>query len=272
MRILTDLHSHTAYSFDCQADAEAMCLSAIEKGISYFAITDHCDVDCIAAGIYDEYDYRAARETVLSLKEKYAKRIRILYGIEIGGANVCPKESEALVKECGFDFVLGSVHNLYRVPDFYFMRYELMSRPVIDDLMRRMIEAQGELCELPFIHSLAHITYPLRYIARSGRKDIKSMDYAEDYERLFKRLIASGKSLEVNSSTLRNGGTFTLPDAPLLSLYRQCGGERITVGSDAHIPEDVGTKITDTYDMLKSLGFSAIDVYVEGKRKALPLH
>ena len=41
--MLIDLHTHSKYSFDAQDKILDLTLSAIEKGFSYIAITDHKD-------------------------------------------------------------------------------------------------------------------------------------------------------------------------------------------------------------------------------------
>lgn len=45
------------------------------------------------------------------------------------------------------------------------------------------------------------------------------------------------------------------------NLYRELGGEIITVGSDSHRPEHLGTYITDAKNLLKSLGFGYFCTY-----------
>jgi histidinol-phosphatase (PHP family) len=43
--LMIDLHSHTNNSPDAADTAEAMVLSAIEKGIDVYGVTDHCEVN-----------------------------------------------------------------------------------------------------------------------------------------------------------------------------------------------------------------------------------
>lgn len=49
--------------------------------------------------------------------------------------------------------------------------------------------------------------------------------------------------------------------AALLELYRDCGGELITLGSDAHRPEDVGKGIAQAQELLRTVGFRYFTVY-----------
>jgi histidinol-phosphatase (PHP family) len=41
----------------------------------------------------------------------------------------------------------------------------------------------------------------------------------------------------------------------ILKRYRELGGEIITVGSDAHKPEDIGSHFNDAAELLSACGF-----------------
>ena len=88
---------------------------------------------------------------------------------------------------------------------------------------------------------LAHLTYPLRYVSfKYGRNIDISCFYCKICE-IYKVLIERGISLEVNTSRFRERYHYLLtPELPLLDLYLCLGGKRITLGSDAHIPENLG--------------------------------
>ena len=55
-------------------------------------------------------------------------------------------------------------------------------------------------------------------------------------EEIFSLMIPRGIGLELNT----NRGNDPLPSANILRLYRQMGGEIVTIGSDAHVPEHIG--------------------------------
>ena len=259
-KIKMDMHCHTAFSFDSEADPRELCENAVRRGITHLAITDHCDYDCIISGLYEPYLADKAKETVFSLKKEYKDRLEITYGIELGGAHAVPKEAEELVKEYGFEFVLGSLHNLRNVPDFYFMNFKDMPDGLIESLVDRNISELCEIAELPFIDSVAHITYPLRYVKAVGRNfDIEK--HQARFEELLKLIIKNGKALEVNTSPYRKGIADTMPEKQLLETYRRLGGARITLGSDAHTAEGVGDGIYEAAATLKKLGFESVTIF-----------
>ena len=125
------------------------------------------------------------------------------------------------------------------------------------------------MVDLGMLSTLAHITYINRYMTICGIKfDFKP--YYDDLSMLYKKLITSGKSLEVNASGLRRGD-ITMPGRDLLSLYRECGGEAVTLGSDAHTAEDVGKGIEEAASMLRELGFRSQTVVRDGKLTQIEL-
>jgi histidinol-phosphatase (PHP family) len=52
-----------------------------------------------------------------------------------------------------------------------------------------------------------------------------------------------------------------LPDPAVYALYRQCGGEIVTVGSDAHRAADVGNLVKDGAGLLRAAGFGYIAAF-----------
>ena len=60
-----------------------------------------------------------------------------------------------------------------------------------------------------------------------------------------------------------------LPD--ILARYKEMGGELITIGSDAHVPEKIAGRFEETAEILQSLGFRYYAVYSDRKPQMLPL-
>ena len=113
--------------------------------LNTIALCDHCDIDDILDGIYPPYPADEICRAVTAVRDKYAGRLEILYGIELGQPHARPEESKRLLEKYNFDFVIGSLHNLRNYPDFCFLRYDVMTYEHIDLLVRRSID---ELCEV----------------------------------------------------------------------------------------------------------------------------
>ena len=56
-----------------------------------------------------------------------------------------------------------------------------------------------------------------------------------------------------------------MPGADILRLYRRLGGEIITLGSDAHRPEDVAASSASGQELLRECGFRYFTTFTGGK-------
>ena len=97
------------------------------------------------------------------------------------------------------------------------------------------------------------------------------MKHADAAEKLFKKMIAKDIALEVNVSTLWKGLGFALPDRDFLSLYKECGGRLITVGTDSHSPEHIGECVDQGFELLRSVGLKDILVVRDGKKTVVKI-
>ena len=270
---LADTHTHTFFSFDGHQTIDELCESAAKKGISAIAVTEHYDADGIIEGYYPPYFADKSRDAVYEARDKYKGKLKISHGIELAQPYTYPKECSALISDYKFDYVIGSLHNLVKFPDFCFLNYEKMPQLLMETFWERSLDEiyslllQYEGCR---IHTLAHLTYPVRYMKRAGR-DVDMKRFYPKIELIYKRLIEKGIALEVNTSGLRQGAEMTFPDNNLIWLYRECGGELITVGSDAHFAKDVGADIEATYKLLHEFGFRYTIYYGADGAEMIPL-
>ncbi len=111
--MLQDLHAHTYYSFDCNDTPEKVIETAIASGITLLGISDHNHGVGLArkqacynqgTNLNTDYDQALLRyyDHIKLLKEKYAKKIKILCGIEI--ATVIGKDNYALPNRTDVSF------------------------------------------------------------------------------------------------------------------------------------------------------------------------
>jgi len=259
---ICDSHLHTTNSFDGNYSLDKMCAAAVRAGISEIAVTEHCDIDCILDGIYPPYDEAKIREDIKAARDKYDGLLRIDHGVELGQAHLRLEESKALLERDDYDFVLGSLHNLPDVPDFSLLKFDKMTIEQAVSLWERSLTEVNKLVRCGLINSLAHITYPIRYITLAG-KSIDLVKYYPQLEEIFGYMIENGIALEINSSGIRQGLGFTLPSEEILRFYVKCGGRMVTVGSDAHFAEHIGADIPAVYDMLHDAGLDSVTVFRE---------
>lgn len=266
-KCICDQHVHSEFSMDCEVAVDEMCRAAIELGMAEIVFTDHCDINAHDDNIY-VYDPDASYRAYMNAKDKYSGRLRVTCGIELGQGTQRPDAAEHILATHDYEFVLGSLHNLNRVPDFSFIKYDVMLLREFQLLWERYLDELREMIEWGHFNSLAHLTYPIRYLKIAG-KELSLIPYYEQLRELFRILIEKNIALEINTSGIRAGIGETLPSIEIMKLYRDVGGRMVTVGSDSHFPEHIGSAVADTYDMLKANGFDYITVFHDGEPKKL---
>lgn len=266
-----DYHVHSSLSIDAdpKASIEAVLKTAVDRGMDELALCDHYDVNWVIAEQNPDIDFRESLKRINAAKENLrlaGKNIKteFLLGIELGQPNQCPEKANEVLAKNDFDFILCALHNARDEEDFYFIDYKNTN---ILNLIRIFEKYTNELCELAEwgnFHALAHITYPVRYCLLNNIH-IPVLKYTDLYKKLFSIMIHRGIALEVNTSGLRKKINQPSPPYELLKLYKETGGELITVGSDAHNTSDIFSGIPHIYERLLALGFKYIST-VKGKK------
>lgn len=261
-----DSHTHSLFSFDGDPASapDEMCRAALSKKITHLAITDHFEANNDPEGLDMPYDACAAYEAVAAAKEKFSGAPVLSYGIEVGQIHQYPALAERFLSSHPFETVIGSVHNLRGKPDFYFWDMKNMSEDEFFSYWSAYLREILELLSFGAIDILAHLTYPVRYLMKAGRNYDLSKDQ-KLLEQILGRVLDLGILLEVNTSGYRQGMDSPLPDRRILSLYRQMGGHRISIGSDAHKPSDIGADYDRAEEFLLSLGFDRV-FFVQNKQ------
>lgn len=257
--MLADLHTHSMFSFDGGKDAtlDNMAKRAMEAGLTHLAVTDHCDINNEIEGNHPVPDREALYHAIMEAKEKYRGKLDILFGIEMGEATQYPEQALAMLERYPYDIVLGSLHNIKGEKDFYWFDYAQYSNAQLHEFFDRVLEESLGVCDFPHVRVITHLTYMERYMYRQGM----ALDYSLHQEglcRLFDRIIQNNLVLELNTSDLATG--YALPPAPLLSLYRERGGTRVCLGSDAHEPSAIARNFGAAKELLLACGFDTLTI------------
>lgn len=275
---LADLHTHTNFSPDAESTPEQMCGRAAELGLAAYAITDHCDCNfwyplenCESTTATDAEMYGAGKyanasiDCQTALKEKYSGRLNLLCGIEFGQPLQNPERAEEIASRSELDFIIGSHHQNAGENDFYWIEYDKLDSSEIYRLLDDYFCQVYEMSKWGKFDVLGHLTYPLRYICGEYGIDIDMKRYDDVIREIFCTLIHSGKGIEINTSGLRQKYGLTFPTLDYIKLYRELGGEIITLGSDAHCAADIGKGICEGAELAKAAGFKYISYFKERK-------
>lgn len=262
MPICADCHLHSSHSGDSQAPMEAMIEKGIALGLKKMCFTEHMDMDYPVSerepdNIFlvntDSYLYDLIR-----CKERYGDRITLLFGVELGLQPHLLGDNARYVNSYDFDFVIGSSHVVNGRDPYYPSYYE--GRTEAEAYREYFTSIADNLKKYTNFDVYGHLDYVVRY-GPNKNENYAYADYRDVIDVILKNLIDNEKGIELNTAGFRKGLHAPNPCAEILSRYRELGGEIVTIGSDAHAPEDIGTHFTEAAEILSSCGFRYYCVY-----------
>lgn len=271
-----DMHTHTSFSVDSDEPFEKMLLRADELGLLAYAVTDHCEAGRFYSAQhygkpkmnsnFDLYDYRdsfnSSVEAVTRTKQNYSGKVKLICGVELGEPLYDMDATTEVLSDKRLDFVIASLHELEGYDDFAFLDYR--NHDIYELLYKYFLEIY-RICKWGKFDSLGHLTYTLRYIEGNFGFKVDLNHYTGIIRESLRLLAEKNIALEINTSGLRQnyGKIFPLPE--YVKMFRELGGEIITIGSDAHNAKDLAAGITDGIEIAKESGFKYIAYYEQRK-------
>ena len=264
MPIISDCHLHSHHSTDSTASMESMIEAGIAAGLKIMCFTEHNDFMLPdvpgAKHASDEWvlNTDSYLYELLQYREKYKDRIKILFGAEIGLQDICVRENAVFAKSHEFDFLIGSTHIVRGMDPYYPEYFEGRDR---EDAYHEYFEAELQSIKKNSNFDVyGHLDYVVRYGGglAEGYDLSRHMDL---FDEILKTLIDKEKGIELNSGGLKKGMKDFHPRMEVIKRYRELGGEIITVGSDAHAPENVADGFDRACEVLKECGFKYYCVF-----------
>lgn len=264
-QITADCHTHSSNSFDAENSVCEMLKQANQIGLDYLTITDHFE-----SAFYFEPDEefgdlkKLLPQSVIDIRQQQSintEKTELLCGIELGEPLHDIKATNEVLSLTDYDFVLCSMHNLRDMGDFFWLDYKSDEIP---SLLKKYFRELCECVQWGNFDSLAHITYPMRYICDRSKIAVDFNDYKNEIDEVLSLLAEKEKALEFN--TCRNPelspkAIGKCRDIPYLRRFKELGGKHVTLGSDAHKTQDLSKGIGGAIDILRELGYSEFTVY-----------
>ena len=268
MGIVSDYHLHTSFSEDSDTPMEDMIRAAIGLGLKEICFTEHLDLDYPKDCGSFLLDLDAYTDRLLSLRKNYKDVISIRLGLEMGMQAHLGEAYARIAGQYPFDFLIASQH-LVEGSDPYYPKFWEGRRE--EQVYRAYFESILEnLSSMPQFDTLGHLDYIVRYGPNQNR--FYSYEaYRDVIDPILLYLIRNGKCLEVNAAGLKYGLGHPNPEESVLRRYRQLGGTRITIGSDAHRPEHIAYAFPQVQALLLQLGFTHYTVFQNRIPAELPL-
>lgn len=183
------------------------------------------------------------------------------FGLEVDHVPGKAREIGQFLALRSWDFLLGSVHWLGdfpidRSPDDWADRSP-------DDIWEAYVQATEDLCQTGLYDVLTHPDLPKIW----GHRPRLSLD--PWFDRIVQAVSHANMALEINTRGLRRPIQEVYPD---LALVRRAhaAGVPISLGSDAHRPEDVGRDLDLAVDLARAAGYDRSVQFSNRRREELP--
>ncbi|MGE5380749.1 MAG: histidinol-phosphatase HisJ family protein [Methylocystaceae bacterium] len=250
--MLIDYHIHALSHGEYQPDAEwyrEYLLRAAACGINEIGFSEH-----------DEYWEQVKPESIRRLAEQ-VPAVKIKVGLETEFRHAQDTQIQQFLKRGSLDYVIGSVHFLgewnFDHPD-YKERFDWYP---IDEIYQQYF---AELLAMIISHQFDIVGH-LDLIKIWGRRPDKSI--SSYLEPLLGNLRRSGMAIEINSGGLRKPVQEIYPEPALLSML-YAANIPLTLGSDAHHPDQVGWELDRCYQLARQAGYRKLAGFT-GRRMQL---
>jgi histidinol-phosphatase (PHP family) len=250
-----DAHLHTDLSPDSAVPIDVYAAAALERGINEIAITDHLDFEPGAPAF--GYSTFADRERIVRrAAERWGPQgVDIRFGVELTYDRSWEADIRDHLANHPYDFTIGSVHD--RVESPYHARNVAawVEGRSLKDILAPSFDEVEAAARSGLFDAIGHIDVVKRYLY-PWVKPPALADQPELYEPILRALVESGTALEVNVSGLRYQVAESFPSPAIVARFRELGGRAVTVGSDAHRPDQFAWGLADGYAIASAAGFT----------------
>ncbi len=265
---MKDCHVHTKISHDGISTIDEYLAVAKKKGIDEITLTEHYD-------IYDGVDSDLKTLDIDYYLDEYIKywnkpNVKVNFGLEIGLQPDIVYKILDMVKRYPFDFIIGSSHitckkDMAMDKSFFegYTRHHAYKR-YFEEVLENIKIYDNEF------DVYGHLDYVVRY----GGYEEKQIDYEEFkdiLDEILISLIEKEKGIEINTSGIRYGLESPHPNIDIIRRYRELGGKIITIGSDAHKADDLGSNFDIALNILENVGFDEVTFYHKRKPKFIKI-
>jgi histidinol-phosphatase (PHP family) len=263
---MIDYHVHPNYSMDAKGTLEEFCDSAISKGIQEIAFTTHVDADletedCFVLVEGERIHIQSDRwvehyeASIRTIGDKYKERgLLVKLGAEL---DLYPGVAEVLPErffQTDFDFIIGSVHLIeHKAISLREEAEEIFTKYSVEELGEIYFSMLFESIDISLFNILGHIDIYRRYGEAFYGHSIHTL-WKPHLKELASKMRKYNVGFEINTSAWRKGQNEPMPAKLLTKALIEQGVDTITVGSDAHKPQDVGDGIKRAIELLKQLG------------------
>lgn len=263
---LADYHIHTSFCNHANGTMKEFVKHAISAGLVEMGFADHNPLPTNFTNPYRMLpeDMPIYLNIINDLKNEFPQ-IEIKIGIELDYIESAIDFTQEFVKRNDFDYIIGSVHYLNLNPSHDLLYLNDLHWDEKNELFSKYFDVMEKAVSSGLFDIVGHFDLPRRFW---GNLDEMSFEYAVRVLKLVKKYDLC---LEINTSGFRTKNVEEpFPGHDLLCLARDLRIP-ITLGSDSHIPHDVGSYFHEAVTLLKKIGYTEVSFFANRSRISKPI-
>jgi histidinol-phosphatase (PHP family) len=262
---MIDFHTHTYLCGHATGTAEEYVEMAIKRGVKIYGVSDHAPLpDHLREGVTMREDQ--AEPYILSVQkaaEKFKDIIEVKVGFEVDYPFFETFITDYFVDE-RVDYLVGSVHLLHGLPIDHSGHMELWETRDKDYIYEEYYKRVNEMVLTGKINIVGHLDLPKKYGTRPAK------DHSELIRTIAKNARNSNTAVELNTAGLRKPVKEIYPSREIVEILVD-EKTPLTLGSDAHSPEDVAYGFDRALALLKEYGVTKLSTFTKRERSEIEI-
>lgn len=266
---MVDYHMHTPLCHHAQGSPAEYLEVARQRGLREIGFADHYPLDLLGIKPRNKVTMSSGElagyiEEIWALGES-ADGIKVKLGVEVDFIPGKERESARLLQRDNFDFVIGSIHFIDRwdfTHPLQASRYETSDLALI---YRSYFELLWQACSSGLFDIIGHLDVVKKFGYRLSPEEMEPL-----WQRTAELLREKDLAFELNTSGRAVAAAEFYPGRRMLEICRRAGVP-VTLGSDAHAPEQVGRYFDEALELLREVGYRELAVFSARRRSYLPL-
>ncbi len=267
-KFISDTHIHSDISYDALDPTIKLCEYATQIGLYSITITDQCN--CNEYSIKNSR--RAIRQSFFLTKKAqnvFKDSINVFTGIELGQPVHNERAADDALLQSDFDFVLAGNYKLKDSDNFEKITF---TNNNANTVLLKYLDEIIELIDWGEFDSLAHLTYPFKFIYNHPEIKIDNISISEKLNIIIEKLSEKQKALEVDEYMLEVPKDNFLSANNILTTFKKAGGKYITLGSNAHSYKNIGHGINKGLHTALDVGFTHFSLFKNRVPYLLPIN
>lgn len=257
---MVDYHTHTNRCGHASGTVEEYIESALSKNIREIGFSDHAP---LPESICDGYTMPASEveqyiASIEECRERYEDRIAVRLGFEVDFP-LQGSFDRKYFTDPRVDYLIGSCHFIdgwpFDHPDF---TGGYRDRD-IDDIYASYYSVIESMAGSKLFDFIGHFEIIKKFGYRSKR------DFSPTVEKIARIMAANDLAAEINTAGMLHPVREMYPSDRIIQIFFNCNVP-ITIGSDAHGPEQVGNLFPEAIGKITRAGYRKISGFSKRKR------